>query len=195
MLLFRSEEEAAEWCERQQRPLGALVSLARLQELGARWYGDRLAVRLATAQSRRVPGHPRPGRPHWNLLAVVLSMPSWLVTASDRRPGWSRLLIAARAEASDDPAQAPGLSGWPLGRAFPGDANGELPPLDVGVNNGVHVTKRAKWPHFPPNASSGRISPPYLRDFGTHSAVGRRAAAHVPWDRWRLLRRPSMSPD
>jgi len=42
MLLFRSEEEAAEWCERQQRPLGALVSLARLQELGARWYGDRL---------------------------------------------------------------------------------------------------------------------------------------------------------
>ncbi len=42
MLLFRSEEEAIDWCYRQHRPLGALVELARLQQLAALWYGDRL---------------------------------------------------------------------------------------------------------------------------------------------------------
>ena len=42
MLLFRSEEEAARWCQEQKRPFGGLLSLPRLQRLAGLWYGDRL---------------------------------------------------------------------------------------------------------------------------------------------------------
>ncbi len=43
MLLFRSEEEIAAWCEASGRPRGAVLTLAQLQELAVVWYGDRLA--------------------------------------------------------------------------------------------------------------------------------------------------------
>jgi len=42
MLLFRSEEEAARWCQERERPVGGIVSLPQLQRLGGLWYGDRL---------------------------------------------------------------------------------------------------------------------------------------------------------
>jgi hypothetical protein len=42
MLLFRSEEEARQWCHRHDRPFGAVVTLSRLTRLAALWYGDRL---------------------------------------------------------------------------------------------------------------------------------------------------------
>src|SRR5919202_1593895 len=42
MLLFRSEEEIAQWCEEQRLPRGAVVPLDRLQRLAVAWYGDRL---------------------------------------------------------------------------------------------------------------------------------------------------------
>lgn len=42
MLLFRSEEEARQWCQRQDRPFGAVVTVSRLARLAALWYGDRL---------------------------------------------------------------------------------------------------------------------------------------------------------
>jgi hypothetical protein len=42
MLLFRSEEEIDDWCEREGRSRGAVVALDRLQLLAERWYGDRL---------------------------------------------------------------------------------------------------------------------------------------------------------
>ena len=43
MMLFRSEEEARQWCHRHDRPFGGLVTLSRLMRLAALWYGDRLA--------------------------------------------------------------------------------------------------------------------------------------------------------
>jgi hypothetical protein len=42
MLLFRSEEEASQWCGRRGRPPGAVVALDQLNHLAMLWYGDRL---------------------------------------------------------------------------------------------------------------------------------------------------------
>jgi hypothetical protein len=42
MLLFRSEEEAQQWCRAHGRAPGATVPLAVLERLAASWYGDRL---------------------------------------------------------------------------------------------------------------------------------------------------------
>jgi hypothetical protein len=42
MLLFRSEEDVAEWCRANGREAGAVVPIPVLQELARRWYGDRL---------------------------------------------------------------------------------------------------------------------------------------------------------
>jgi hypothetical protein len=42
MLLFRSEEDVVDWCERHGRAPGAVLGAAQLWELAQRWYGDRL---------------------------------------------------------------------------------------------------------------------------------------------------------
>jgi hypothetical protein len=42
MLLFRSEEEVADWCRAHDRARGATVGLAQLSRLAVSWYGDRL---------------------------------------------------------------------------------------------------------------------------------------------------------
>lgn len=42
MLLFRSEEDVLAWCAERRRGPGAILPLAQLQRLAARWYGDRL---------------------------------------------------------------------------------------------------------------------------------------------------------
>jgi hypothetical protein len=42
MLLFRSEEDVHDWCRRQGRPPGAIVTLGQLSRLAESWYADRL---------------------------------------------------------------------------------------------------------------------------------------------------------
>ncbi|HEV8339398.1 MAG TPA: hypothetical protein VGR25_07045 [bacterium] len=48
MLLFRSEETVARWCETHGVPQRPLISLDQLWQLAVTWYGDRL-----TEESRR----------------------------------------------------------------------------------------------------------------------------------------------
>jgi hypothetical protein len=48
MLLFRSEETAARWCEANKTPLRPIISLEQLWYLAVTWYGNRL-----TEESRR----------------------------------------------------------------------------------------------------------------------------------------------
>ena len=43
MLLFRSEEEVAQWCARTGEARGESVSLATIWQLSLRWYGGRLS--------------------------------------------------------------------------------------------------------------------------------------------------------
>jgi hypothetical protein len=42
MLLFRSEEDVARWCEDRGREPGATLALGTLERLARDWYGDRL---------------------------------------------------------------------------------------------------------------------------------------------------------
>lgn len=48
MLLFRSEETVAQWCEARGLPVRPMISLGQLWHLAMTWYGNRL-----TADSRR----------------------------------------------------------------------------------------------------------------------------------------------
>ena len=43
MLLFRSEEEIAEWSAATGVPRGEAIAIQTLERLAQRWYGDRLA--------------------------------------------------------------------------------------------------------------------------------------------------------
>ena len=43
MLLFRSEEHVARWCETWKLPRGATLTLAHGWRLAKAWYGDRLS--------------------------------------------------------------------------------------------------------------------------------------------------------
>lgn len=43
MLLFRSEEHAANWYERKGLPLGATLTLRQQWDLARIWYADRLS--------------------------------------------------------------------------------------------------------------------------------------------------------
>jgi hypothetical protein len=43
MLLFRSEEHARSWYERQGMSLGAMMTLEQQWELARTWYADRMA--------------------------------------------------------------------------------------------------------------------------------------------------------
>ncbi len=44
MLLFRSEETVARWCDRHAVPRRPLVSLDQLWQLALAWYANRLTV-------------------------------------------------------------------------------------------------------------------------------------------------------
>jgi hypothetical protein len=44
MLLFRSEESVAAWCDSRQLPQRPLVSLPQLWQLAVHWYANRLTV-------------------------------------------------------------------------------------------------------------------------------------------------------
>ena len=44
MLLFRSEETVAKWCQAQSIPMRPIINLAQLWYLAVTWYGNRLAV-------------------------------------------------------------------------------------------------------------------------------------------------------
>ena len=55
---------------------GELVDLTTLRTLADRWYGNRLAARLATAHARGVAGDPRLRRPDRGVLAPGLTTPS-----------------------------------------------------------------------------------------------------------------------
>ncbi len=44
MLLFRSEESVAAWCETQKLPQRPLVSLSQLWQLAIHWYSNRLTI-------------------------------------------------------------------------------------------------------------------------------------------------------
>ena len=47
MLLFRSEEKIAAWCQQQQMPLGQILSLNQVWQLSQHWYANRLAPDFA----------------------------------------------------------------------------------------------------------------------------------------------------
>ena len=42
MLLFRSEEDVARWCEDERCARGAVMAVGQLERLAHAWYGDRL---------------------------------------------------------------------------------------------------------------------------------------------------------
>jgi len=42
MLLFRSEEEVQEWCVKNQRSRGEVLTLNHVWELSKVWYGSRM---------------------------------------------------------------------------------------------------------------------------------------------------------
>ena len=44
MLLFRSEENVAEWCRARGIPVRPLITLEQLGFLAETWYGNRLTV-------------------------------------------------------------------------------------------------------------------------------------------------------
>ena len=44
MLLFRSEETVAGWCEARGIPMRPLITLEQLWSLATTWYGNRLTV-------------------------------------------------------------------------------------------------------------------------------------------------------
>ena len=48
MLLFRSEENAAKWCQARGLPVRPMIDLSQLWYLSVTWYGNRL-----TEDSRR----------------------------------------------------------------------------------------------------------------------------------------------
>jgi hypothetical protein len=44
MLLFRSEETVAQWCEAHKAPQRPIISLEQLWYLAVTWYGNRLTI-------------------------------------------------------------------------------------------------------------------------------------------------------
>lgn len=42
MLLFRDEEEIANWCEKSGEPRGEWLTLQQIWELSKLWYGNRM---------------------------------------------------------------------------------------------------------------------------------------------------------
>ena len=44
MLLFRSEENVAQWCQAYGIPVRPIINLSQLRSLAVTWYGNRLTV-------------------------------------------------------------------------------------------------------------------------------------------------------
>jgi hypothetical protein len=44
MLLFRSEETVASWCQARNIPVRPMINLQQLWFLAVKWYGNRLTV-------------------------------------------------------------------------------------------------------------------------------------------------------
>jgi hypothetical protein len=68
MLLFRSEENVARWCEDREVPQRPIIDLEQLWYLAVTWYGNRLTV-----ESRR----PGPDEMVEIFERVGLSGPFW----------------------------------------------------------------------------------------------------------------------
>lgn len=54
MLLFRSEENIAAWCQQQKMPQGQVLTLDQVWQLSQRWYGDRLSPDFAGRSAEQV---------------------------------------------------------------------------------------------------------------------------------------------
>jgi hypothetical protein len=54
MLLFRSEENIAAWCQQQQMPQGQILTLEQVWQLSQRWYADRLSPDFAGRSAEQV---------------------------------------------------------------------------------------------------------------------------------------------
>jgi hypothetical protein len=54
MLLFRSEENIAAWCQQQQLPQGQILTLDHVWQLSQRWYVDRLSPDFAGRTAEQV---------------------------------------------------------------------------------------------------------------------------------------------
>lgn len=76
MLLFRSEENVASWCEAHRLPLRPIIRLDQLWHLAVTWYGNRLTV-----DSRR----PGPGEMVAIFAGVGLEGPFWDPQSDDWR--------------------------------------------------------------------------------------------------------------
>jgi hypothetical protein len=68
MLLFRSEETVAEWCEAHSLPVRPIVTLDQLWTLAREWYSNRL-----TEDSRR----PGPDEMKEIFARIGLTDPFW----------------------------------------------------------------------------------------------------------------------
>ena len=68
MLLFRSEEHVARWCEAQGTPQRPIMSLEQLWYLAVTWYENRL-----TTESRR----PKPDEMVEIFARIGLTGPFW----------------------------------------------------------------------------------------------------------------------
>ncbi|MCE2471591.1 MAG: hypothetical protein J4G18_06770 [Anaerolineae bacterium] len=56
MLLFRSEEEIAEWRRIQGRESGRMLPLVKVWTLAQRWYHDRMSVAFRGSSAERAQG-------------------------------------------------------------------------------------------------------------------------------------------
>ncbi len=54
MLLFRSEQDVAEWCQRRGRTPGATFPLEKGWELAQAWYQDRLHPNWQRADAEKM---------------------------------------------------------------------------------------------------------------------------------------------
>ncbi len=68
MLLFRSEESVARWCEARAIPVRPMIGLEQLWQLAVAWYANRLTV-----ESRR----PKPEEMVEIFFRVGLTGPFW----------------------------------------------------------------------------------------------------------------------
>lgn len=70
MLLFRSEENVADWCRINELPQGALLTMAQVWDLSQAWYGDRLSADYAgrtAAEAKSIFDSVGLSGPFWSL--------------------------------------------------------------------------------------------------------------------------------
>lgn len=54
MLLFRSEENIAKWCQAEQMPRGEILTLEQVWQLSKLWYSNRLLREYAARSTQEV---------------------------------------------------------------------------------------------------------------------------------------------